>query len=118
MVVFGIMAFVVLGGGNAKADFTFGEPTNLGPVVNSSANDHFPCISPDGLTLYFQSGRSDPYGGYGIWSTTRNTTDDEWAEPVKLGPTVNSATYNGGASISADRLSLFLHSPQSGVVDL
>ena len=39
----------------ANADFTFGEPTNLGPKVNSSANDFGTSISPDGLSLYFAS---------------------------------------------------------------
>ncbi|MBN2130159.1 MAG: PD40 domain-containing protein [Sedimentisphaerales bacterium] len=39
----------------AQADFAFGEPTNLGPTVNSSSDDGAPCISPDGLELYFCS---------------------------------------------------------------
>jgi hypothetical protein len=94
----------------AKADFTFGEPTNLGPTVNSSVDDYFPNISIDGLTLYFHSRREGSYGPYDIWAATRTTTDDQWGEPVNLGPTVNSSLTNGGASISADELSLYFHS--------
>ena len=37
LVLVGLVAAIVLGGGNANADFVFGEPTNLGPTVNSSA---------------------------------------------------------------------------------
>ena len=39
------------GGGTTKADFTFGEPINLGPMVNGSSGDWVPSISADGLTL-------------------------------------------------------------------
>ncbi|MHC4678827.1 MAG: hypothetical protein ACYTEK_09030, partial [Planctomycetota bacterium] len=45
----------------AKADFTFGTPTDLGPPVNSSAEECFPSISADGLSLYFVYSRT---GGY------------------------------------------------------
>ncbi len=93
-----------------NADFTFGEPTNLGPIVNSSVDDYFPNISIDGLTLYFHSRREGSYGPYDIWAATRTTTEDQWGEPVNLGPTVNSLLTNGGASISADELSLYFHS--------
>jgi len=102
----------------ANADFTLGEPTNLGPTVNSSTDDYFPNISVDGLTLYFHSRRSGSYGPYDIWAATRKTTDDQWGEPVNLGPTVNSSVQDGGASISADGLSLYFHSLRSGVADL
>jgi len=50
----GLVAAMALGGGIAKADFTLGEPTNLGPTVNdSSVADFFGCPSADGLELYF-----------------------------------------------------------------
>ena len=110
LVVVGIVAAIMLGGGHAKADFTFGEPTNLGPTINSLTDDYFPNISVDGLTLYFQSRRSGSYGPYDLWVTTRSTTNDQWSEPVNLGPTVNSSAANGGPSISADELSLYFHS--------
>ena len=42
----------------AKGDFTFGTPTNLGPPVNSPADDWDPSISADGLLLLFGSNRS------------------------------------------------------------
>jgi len=45
----------------AKADFTFGTPTNLGPTVNSSSGDAQPDFSMDGLSLFFDSNRSDTW---------------------------------------------------------
>ncbi|MHC4228566.1 MAG: hypothetical protein ACYSW0_14165 [Planctomycetota bacterium] len=94
----------------AKADFTFGTPTNLGPIVNSSAGDASPSISADGLELYFSSNRSGGSGDYDLWVTTRDTKDDEWDPPMNLGPTVNTSDVDRCPSISADGLSLFFGS--------
>jgi len=114
LVVVGIVATIVLGGGSVKADFTFGEPTNLGPTVNSSANDWAPCISADGLSLYFASARPGGYGGtymgFDIWGTTRETTEGDWSTPVNVGLPVNSAFDETQPCLSADGLSLFFDS--------
>jgi len=106
LVLIGFVAAVVLGGGSAKADFIFGESTNLGPTVNSSVRDFAPTISTDGLSLYFDSDRFGGYGDKDLWVTTRPTTEDPWGEPVNLGSTVNSADADVAPSISADGLSL------------
>ena len=36
----------------------WGKPRNLGPKVNSPADEHDPAPSPDGLSLYFASNRN------------------------------------------------------------
>jgi len=87
------------------------SPENLGPVVNSSAWESAPCISPDGLSLYFEIFRS---GEWDIWVTTRATKDADWGEPVNLGPTFNSLTPDLSPSISADGLSMFFDSGREG----
>ena len=110
----GFVAAIVLGGGNAKADFTFGEPTNLGPTVNSSAGESQPYILADGLALYFQSTRPGGYGDKDLWVTTRETIDDPWEEPMNLGPAVNSSYKEGGPSISFDGLTLYFNSDRPG----
>jgi len=98
----------------AKADFVFGTPTNLGPTVNSSAHDFNASISADGLSLYFISNRAGGIGGRDIWVTTRETTDDDWGEPVNVGPTVNTPAGEYGVSISSDGLSLYFDTLQAG----
>jgi len=100
--------------GIANADFVFGEPTNLGPTVNSSAWDFGTSISPDGLFHYFSSIRPGGSGGHDIWVTTRATTDDDWSNPVNLGPTVNSSSWDSCPSISADGLELYFESQRPG----
>jgi Tol biopolymer transport system component len=98
----------------ADADFTFGIPTNLGPVVNSSAVEAEPSISADGLTLFFNGDRSGGSGGWDIWVTTRETTEDEWTPPINLGPTINSSSNDFVPSMTADGLTLFFCSSRSG----
>lgn len=39
---------------------TWGSPANLGPAINSSANEYGPALSPDGKRLYFASNRLRP----------------------------------------------------------
>jgi beta-lactamase regulating signal transducer with metallopeptidase domain len=41
----------------------WGEPVNLGPIVNSPSHDCGPRISPDGSMLYFASERPGGFGG-------------------------------------------------------
>jgi len=91
----------------ANADFTFGTPTNLGPPVNDSYGVRGMCISRDGLSLYFSSNRPGGYGGYDLWVATRETTDDNWGDPVNLGQPANTVYDVWDPSISSDGLSLY-----------
>jgi Tol biopolymer transport system component len=91
----------------ARADFFFGKPVNLGPPVNDSYGVRGSCISHDGLSLYFSSNRHGGYGGYDLWVVTRETTGDNWGDPVNLGHRVNRAYDAWDPSISSDGLSLY-----------
>ena len=90
------------------------QPMNLGPVVNTPDYDGEPDISADGLTLLFASERSGGLGGVDLWMTTRASLQDEWSEPVNLGPTVNSSFTDWSPSMSADGLMLFFMSNRPG----
>src|SRR4029450_4226987 len=59
-------------------------PVNLGPVVNSSANDQHPAISNDGLSLYFSSNRTGTAGALDLYVTQRATVNDPWGVPQNL----------------------------------
>jgi len=80
----------------------WGDPVDLGSTVNSSSADTSPCISPDGLELYFTSNRDD----YQTWVTRRATKEGPWGTPVNFGATVNSGNAMMQASMSADGLTL------------
>jgi hypothetical protein len=108
------LAVLSAGAGQALAQFCFGEPENLGPVVNSSYWEGGPNISADGLTLFFASFRPGGEGGDDLWMTTRTSVSSPWGPPVNLGPTVNSSAHETAPSISAEGLTLFFQSSRSG----
>jgi hypothetical protein len=118
IVLVGCVAAIVLGGRIAKADFIFGEPTNLGPTINTSYGDGVSSISADGLSLHFCDVPFNPapggYGGGDMWVRRRDTTDDEWGTPMNLGPTVNTSSSDGPPCVSADGLSLYFSSNRPG----
>jgi len=95
----------------------WGPPINLGPLVNSAADEMCPAISSDGLEVYFSEYTVARPGGCGesdIWVAKRATKNDPWGEPVNLGPTVNSASYDTRPSLSPDGLLLFFDSQRPG----
>jgi len=103
----------------AKADFTIGEPINLGFPVNRYSNEQAPSISADGLELYFSDHGLSPlrpggHGGGDLWVTTRPTKDDPWGVPMNLWPVVNSSDNDEQPCISADGLSLYFGSSRDG----
>jgi hypothetical protein len=109
LVLFAIFVIVV-SGGLAKADFTFGEPTNLGPPINSPSMEGSMTMTPDGLELYFDSSRQ----GMGLWVTKRTTISDTWGEPETLWFTASSSTIDFGPCLSADGLELYYSSDRDG----
>jgi Tol biopolymer transport system component len=99
----------------ATIDDDWSDPVNLGPAVNTSADDCYVNISADGLALYFTSNRSGGYGNYDLWVTTRETIYDPWGSPVNLGPMVNTPAGEGHPGISADsRIFFFVSASRPG----
>jgi len=88
-------------------DSDWSTPINLGPPINTSMQDMTPWIAQDGLELYFSSNRPGGYGVIDIWVATRATQNDEWDEPVNLGPPVNTTAGEYYPCLSPDGLLLF-----------
>ena len=109
-----LVATSVLAAEVAKADFTFGGPVNLGPVVNSPTLDGTPSVTADGLSLLFNSQRAGGYGHYDVWVCTRETTSDPWGEPTNPGPPINTSSLDGNTVISPDGLTLYFTSNRPG----
>ena len=109
-----VLALLISTGSNVNADFVFGTPENLGSTVNSSAHDGTPAMPADGLSLFFDSDRSGGQGNTDVWMITRETIDDKWGKPVNLGPPVNTSSWEGVPSISADGLTLYISSDRAG----
>jgi len=108
LVIVGVVAAMAIGGERAMADFTFGRPFNLGPTVNSPQRDIYPCISLDGLELYFNSWRPGVNSSsWDIYVAKRATIEDDWEPPVCLGPNVNSSRDEYMPRLSPDGLELY-----------
>ncbi|MFD2717668.1 RICIN domain-containing protein [Hymenobacter monticola] len=81
----------------------FGEPTSLGPVLNSPGFDFAPWLAPDGKTLYFASYGHMGYGSADIFVSQR--LDDswtKWSEPRNLGPGLNGPGFNAYLTLAPD----------------
>ncbi|MFC1634854.1 LamG-like jellyroll fold domain-containing protein [Planctomycetota bacterium] len=105
-----VLCLVFYMAGSAKADFTFGTPTKLGPMVNSWSDDYSPCLSADGLSLYFASTRLGGLGNYDLWVSTRETTSDDWGSAESLGSVINSPDEDVSPAVSPDGLELYFTS--------
>jgi hypothetical protein len=94
-------------------------PENLGSVVNTTANDQHPGISPDGLSLYFHSNRAGNISGSktgttDIWVAHRETLTSAFGPAVNLGPTLNSIGNDTAPNVSSDGHNLAFGSDRDG----
>lgn len=63
---------------------------NLGPEINTDADEDFPNISPDGKTLYFSSTGHTSMGGYDIFKATWDETSNKWTNIKNFGYPINT----------------------------
>ena len=97
------------------ADGTFGPASRVAelssPQVEPGASIRF-----DGLeAVLFRPGI---FGGFDLWTATRQTVFDAWSEPTNLGPVVNSAFNEADPHLGPDRQALYFASNRSGQADL
>lgn len=85
------------------------QPKNLGPQINTEAKETQPCISADGMALYFVSSRPGGYGKLDIYMCYKKP-DGNWANPINLGSEVNSAGIDERPFIHPDNNTLYFSS--------
>jgi tRNA A-37 threonylcarbamoyl transferase component Bud32 len=101
-------------------DAPWGPPMNL-KTVNSPTHDQAPCLTSDGLTLYFGSLRRGGFGGHDLWRASRRSVDEPFGDVTNLGPTVNTFIQDRDLQMAPDDRTLlfvrmFGESPQLGSV--
>lgn len=58
--------------------------------LNTTYNENYPFLLLDGVTLYFASDGEDSMGGYDIFITRQNTSDNSYLKPENIGMPFNS----------------------------
>ena len=81
-------------------DGTWGVAENLGPEINTSLDEDFPNISPDGKTLYFSSKGHASMGGYDIFKADWDEQHHTWGAVKNLGYPINTPDDNMNLRIS------------------
>lgn len=96
-----------------RPDGSWGEPKNLGPNINTKADEEAPFITNDGKTLYFSS---TGHIGMGEQDIFFSQMDDKgvWSTPRNLGPPVNSSYRELGFFLSADGATGYFASNRKG----
>jgi outer membrane protein OmpA-like peptidoglycan-associated protein len=82
-------------------DKGWGEPENLGPNINTSANEQSPFIHADDSTLYFCSNGWPGMGGQDLF-VSKLQKDGKWGKPENLGYPINTNGDESGLTISAN----------------
>jgi predicted secreted protein len=90
----------------ANADFTFGEPVNLGPPFDTPSSGGGFSISTDGLEVYISLDRPGGLGYIDMWRSTRENADDPWGPLVNV-QEINSRYSEAYPCLSGDGLTLY-----------
>lgn len=86
------------------------EPINLGVNINTGHDEESPFIHPDGKTLYFSSDGHHTMGGYDIFFSEWDDSNNEWSHPKNIGYPINTAHDDIHFSLSADGTKIYFSS--------
>jgi hypothetical protein len=94
----------------------YGDPEPV-TEVNTTVQDAHPRISPDGLTLYWSSMRTDggAEGGNDIWMATRASVDDDFSGVTRV-DALSTASNESPTWVSADGCAVYLQSNRTGTM--
>ena len=88
---------------------SWGTPTPLPGIINSTFREASVSITADGNTLYFSSERPGGYGGSDIYTCTKDSKG-EWSRVKNLGSSINTDQDEDGPFISFDAKTLYFSS--------
>jgi outer membrane protein OmpA-like peptidoglycan-associated protein len=94
------------------ANGSWGPPVNLGPEVNTKANEDAPFIHPDQKTLFFTSDGHNTMGGRDIFVT--RLVGSKWSNPENMGYPVNTTVNDNYFTLIADGTRGYFSSDRKG----
>ena len=93
---------------------TWSVAANLGPAINTDADEISPFLTNDGKTLYFSSNNELSCGGFDIFFSQFNTTEKVWGLPENLGLLLNSPGDDIDFTLGANGKNAYWASNRSG----
>ena len=98
---------------------SWSEPKNLGPNINTKYKEEFPQFSEDGKTLYFASQGHSSMGGFDIFKSVWDETEQTWSAPKNLGYPINTSDDDVNISFtSGGRIAYLSAMREGGLGDL
>lgn len=91
---------------------SWGRAENLGPEINTAADEDAPFIHPDGRTLFFTSNGHNSIGGNDIFRTHR--TAGKWNAPENMGYPINTVANDNYFTLTADGSRAYFSSDRPG----
>jgi len=93
-------------------DGKWSNPTNLGPEVNTAANEDAPFIHPDQKTLFFTSDGHNTMGGNDIFKS--KLVAGKWTNPENMGYPINTTANDNYFTLLADGKRAYFSSDRKG----
>lgn len=94
-----------------RAGDDWGDPSALGPPVNTTAHEVHPSFTQDG-TIYFSSDRGGGSGGFDVYRA--RARGDSWEEPANLGSVINTPGGEGDSYVAPDGSYLIVSANREG----
>jgi len=81
--------------------------------VNTASDEQNPWVSPDGLSIVFDSNRPGGLGAADVWLARRSARTGAFGAPVNL-TELNTSASDEGAALTSDGLTIFFASSRPG----
>jgi len=85
-------------------------PKPLSDNINSKSYESDAYITPDGLTIYFSTGKYSEDGTLDLYYSTRTSTSAEWGQAKSLGANINTKYDDDSPYLSRDGKTLYFSS--------
>ena len=89
-----------------KNGSAWGKPKNMGAVINTSHDEKFVFIHPNGKTLFFASDGHLGMGSYDIFKT--ELVNGVWSKPINLGYPINTVNEESTFSLTSDNKYMYI----------
>ncbi|MCF8217822.1 MAG: SPOR domain-containing protein [Bacteroidales bacterium] len=94
------------------------EPERLSPKINTPRNEDYPYLMPDGKTLYFSSTGHNTMGGFDIFKSVYDSTEQKWSNPENINFPFNTPYDDIMFITDTSNTTAYFSSTRSSVNDL